>query len=283
MTARKLVSLLELLRVYADRFVSMATRFKDETSLLNGPDIWQDEKHRTFLIITLRELDQMCQDSELPVTGKMVKSLLKTFDLAECESDEGIKELAREQLPNHFLAHELHTLNGRFRDELATKLFLQIPHNRSQFFDEPLAGWEAIVKRFDSCIRDVEEMNRCFALSRYPAAMFHALHVAEWGAIVLGDKIGVTDPKKGWGPTFKKLNELVKAGHGKLPPTVSVTFEFLEQMHREIETMMLAWRHKVDHAANTLAIVPNADFTPDIAEHIIQSTKVFMSRLMDGI
>lgn len=126
-------------------------------------------------------------------------------------------------------------------------------------------------------------MNKCFALSRYPAAMSHAMHVAEWGAIELGNRIGVTDPKKGWGPTERKLSELVRGGHSKLPASLGIPFEFLEQMNREVDSMVLAWRHKIDHAANSLAIIPNADFTPDIAEHIMQSVKVFITRLQDGI
>lgn len=48
-------------------------------------------------------------------------------------------------------------------------------------------------------------MNKCFALSRYTAAMFHAMQIAELGAIELGDYIGVIDPKKGWGATEKSL------------------------------------------------------------------------------
>jgi plasmid stabilization system protein ParE len=47
--------------------------------------------------------------------------------------------------------------------------------------------------------------------------------------------------------------------------------------------MVLAWRHKVDHAANHLYIVPNTDFTPDIAEHIIGAVRIFMRRLLEGI
>jgi hypothetical protein len=113
--------------------------------------------------------------------------------------------------------------------------------------------------------------------------MFHALHVAEWGAIKLGDYIGVTDPKKGWGPTQNKLRELLKAGHSSLPAALTGKFNFLEQISREIDSMVLAWRHKVDHAANHLAIVPNAEFTPDIAEHIIGAVRVFMNRLLEGI
>jgi hypothetical protein len=47
--------------------------------------------------------------------------------------------------------------------------------------------------------------------------------------------------------------------------------------------MVLAWRHKVDHAANHLAIIPNTDFTPDVAEHIMGAVRIFMLRISEGI
>jgi len=168
-------------------------------------------------------------------------------------------------------------------DELSLRLFLALEPREADYYNKPWEGWEKVVERFGDTTRDVEEMSKCFALSRYTASMFHALHVAEWGAIKLGEYIGVTDPKKGWGPTERKLAELVKAGHSRVPSALSGHFDFLEQMNREINSMVLAWRHKVDHVANHLSIVPNVEFTPDIAEHIIGSVKVFMTRLMDGI
>ena len=63
--------------------------------------------------------------------------------------------------------------------------------------------------------------------------------------------------------------------------SLATKWDFIEQMNREIESLTLAWRHKVDHAANQLAIVPNAEFTPDIAEHIIGAIRVFMLRLVE--
>jgi hypothetical protein len=54
-------------------------------------------------------------------------------------------------------------------------------------------------------------------------------------------------------------------------------------MNREIDSMTLSWRHKIDHAANRLAILPNTDFTPDIAEHITSAVRVFMLRLGEGM
>ena len=47
--------------------------------------------------------------------------------------------------------------------------------------------------------------------------------------------------------------------------------------------MAIAWRHKVDHAANHLAIVPNTEFTEDIAEHIMGAVRIFMLRLTEGM
>lgn len=173
-------------------------------------------------------------------------------------------------------------LSRRISDELNCEYFIQLSNAEALRFEEWRRGWESILQRFPDVTRDVEETNKCFALNRYTAAMFHALHVAEWGAIKLGEHIGVMDPKKGWGPTEKKLRALIDSGHSGLPGNLAGQFEFLEQMNREINSMVLAWRHKVDHAANHLAILPNTDFTPDVAEHIISAVRIFMLRLIEG-
>ncbi len=176
-----------------------------------------------------------------------------------------------------------HELSLRTADELQGRFFCALTASEARHYSKPTEGWGDVIERFPATIADIEEMNKCFAFARYTASMFHALHVAEWGAIYLGGQIGVIDPKKGWNPTEKKLREIIKAGHSALPSSVACSFEFLEQMHREIDSMVLAWRHKVDHAANHLHIVPNTEFTPEIAEHIIGAVKIFMQRLVEGI
>jgi len=192
---------------------------------------------------------------------------------------EVISFFEREDADNLGLHDAMRHVCDDLQRELSLQLFIRIRSEHRERFESPFKGWEAIVNKFGDATRDIEEMNKCFSLCRYTAAMFHALQVAEWGAIAFGDRIGVTDPKKGWGPTVSKLSELIKGGHSKLPPNLAGKFPWLEQVNREISTMMFAWRHKVDHAANHLAIVPREEFTPDIAEHIIDSVKVFMSRL----
>lgn len=99
---------------------------------------------------------------------------------------------------------ELRDLRKRFEDDVKSELFFHLSLEEASLYGNPWDKWEGIVKRFEETTRDIEEMNKCFAFGRYTASMFHALHVAEWGSIKLGDYIGVTDPKKGVGAYRKK-------------------------------------------------------------------------------
>jgi hypothetical protein len=242
-----------------------------DASLLGALD---DSPARKQFIIKSRnlinDLLKYCKENDFPISVCSVERLLLLF---------------HEDAPEHLVAENLYDAVTRaiiiLEDEMSTRLFLQIPYENKDYFDTPLAGWEKILDQFPDCKEDIEEMNRCFALTRYTASMFHALRVAEYGAIVLGDYIGATNPRKGWGATIKRLSALVKGTRKNFPTTLSVSFEFVEQLNREVDSLAMAWRHKVAHPRNSLVILPNASFAPEVAGHIIQSIKVFMMRLME--
>jgi hypothetical protein len=173
------------------------------------------------------------------------------------------------------LCEYLKQLSITFSMELETKIFLQIPSEKMQQFDAPCEGWEEVIKRFPDTVNEIEEMSKCFALSRYGASVFHSLLVVEASLIELGKAIGVTDPKSGWDATTKRLGELVRGGHSKYPPTLSIGFATCEQINQRVETMKHAWRNKVNHFQGKL-IVMRTDFAPDIAEEIMLATRGFM-------
>ncbi len=257
-------------RFYPELFIAMSAALET----VRRPDALKDSDSipvhlKTSGIKAFAPLVENCTTLGLKASAKSVKKIVNLYS-TEGSTFGQQRALALE-------------LQNRLLDEMTGEYFFFLTASGALRYDKWGDGWEKILDRFPDTVRDVEEMNKCFALSRFTAAMFHALHVAECGAIQLGDYIGVLDPKKGWGPTEKKLRELIKGGHANLPTSLKGKFEFLEQMNREIDSMVLAWRHKVDHAANHLAIVPNTDFTPDIAEHILGSVKLFMHRLLEGI
>ncbi|MGA9647057.1 MAG: hypothetical protein WBQ76_14160, partial [Candidatus Korobacteraceae bacterium] len=167
---------------------------------------------------------------------------------------------------------------SRLQDELALNLFFQLPLAQAKYFETPRDGWEEVIARFPDTVSNIEEMSKCFALSRFPAAVYHACQVIELGLIQLGIFLEVTDPKSGFTAVTRELKKLIDKGHSNLPQKYQDCFDFIEQMYGLIEALKSAWRNKIDHAQKTLVLM-TVDFTPAIAEEIMVASRAFMRRL----
>src|SRR5215469_14312902 len=121
-------------------------------------------------------------------------------------------------------------------------------------------------------------MRRCFGLSLYPACVFHAMQVIEHGLIHLGGWLAVRDHKPGWNATTRELRRIVSAGHDKRTEWERKHYAFIEQMDAVSQSLMNAWRHKIDHASGRLVLLPG-ETNPDTAEDIMSATRNFMRRL----
>src|SRR5712691_11472615 len=120
-----LVTLMELLRIYAELFVQRTYHISLSIDRLSGPgsvSIWNDAEHRTNLRLVLEELGDVCAKSELPVTKLKIKYLLICFQNAEDPNHPQV-QILRNNLPNHMIAHSLHEIRDRLIDELSTKIF----------------------------------------------------------------------------------------------------------------------------------------------------------------
>ena len=168
---------------------------------------------------------------------------------------------------------------SRLRDELSLSLFFKLPLEKKRYFDRPCMGWEEVIARFGDIAGDVEEMSKCFALSRYAASVFHSVQVTEGGLIHLGVFLGVKDPKSGWTAVAGELEKLVvKTAYKDLQDCHKKCFAFLEQMHAVTTALKSAWRNKISHSQGRL-ILMTSDFSPDIAEEIMIASRSFMRRL----
>lgn len=272
---------MELLRIYVHDFVDKTFRFGISIDRLTGPnqhDIWHDQEHRTNLLSTLRELSAVCEVGELPVTkikADYVISCLTQYDDPNNADGKKIANLFNNQV----LAHHLHEIRDRFKDELSTKLFFQLPHTRKALFDTPLQGWEEVVSRFPETQSEISEMSRCFSLSRYPASIFHATQVIEAGLIHLGAFLEIKDPKSGWTAVCNELKRIVlRTRFEELKEHEKRHFSFLEQVQGTAESLNSAWRNKISHAMNRLILLPG-DSSPDVAEEIRVAARSFMRRL----
>ncbi|HEX4771323.1 MAG TPA: hypothetical protein VH351_10850 [Bryobacteraceae bacterium] len=176
-------------------------------------------------------------------------------------------------------SEHVESLIGTISRELQSQIFLSVRDGRREFYSNPTKDWERSIERFPDAQEDIEEMNKCFALSRYSASVFHSLLVVEHGLIALGHHIGVTDPKPGWDATYKRLSWLIN-NRASMPPDLN--YDFLEQTKVRLDSMKHAWRNKVNHAAGKL-VIERTGFSDVSAEEVIVACRSFMRHLAEGL
>ena len=169
-------------------------------------------------------------------------------------------------------------LQGRLEDEAHAMTLLALNTEEADYYGNPRKDWDVVIDRFPDTVIDVEEARKCFALSRYAAAVFHTMQVVEVGLIELGKFIQVRDPKSGWTAVANELKKIVVKKYEDRTDFERQHFELLEQVQGTVEALKNAWRNKVSHAQGRL-ILMNQDFSPEIAEEILFASRSFMRRL----
>jgi hypothetical protein len=264
---------MEILRAYAEAYPQGAHSLTLISTAItasqrSGLDVRSDQLLLGRLHGHLLELVRHCD--HLPVTRIAINDLLKIISRPEYmdQWDE----------PEIVLLSCISDIQGRLRDELSINLFFNLPHEKKKYFDAPCTGWEDALRRFPDALLDVEEMSRCFALSRYAASVFHSVAVIEVGLLHLGGFVSVNDPHSGWTAVTGRLQKIVDTKYASLSDSEKEHRPFLEQMHAVTQSLKSAWRNKISHAQGKL-LVMTSEFSPDIAEEIMISSRSFMRRL----
>lgn len=267
---------MELLRFSAESYIKLHDSLSKLQSDLNGDEVEQFPDATDLTGNALPLGDSRKGDAQRLL--KYSRMLCTRINLRICVKH--IDELLRSVEGGWLGANALGALMANVTRELSCQLFVGIAPERQDLYENGRAGWDEIIAAFPASGDDVEEMNKCYALCRYPATVFHSLMVVEHGLVALGKRLGVTDPKEGWDATFRELDKIVKAGHSK--NHTGLNFEFLQQLHTCVEAMKLAWRNKVNHATGK-PLVMSGGFAPVVAEEIVTASRGFMRRLVEGI
>jgi hypothetical protein len=258
-------TLLELLRFHAESYVGMSKLLHDFSLCLSTEEAQSNSVSGEDLLTARQYLEMAkagCEEIGLQVCTKHAEELLRSVDSGLITSP------------------QIGALLQNIERELSCHFFVGIPPERVKLFTESRLGWEQVIARFPRTVDDVEEMNKCFSLSRYQAAVFHSLMVMEHGLVELGQKIGATDHREGWDASCKKLAEIVGAGYKA--NTTDLDYAFLEQLNTCVQAIKLAWRNKVNHATGKPNVI-SGGFACDVAEEIISATRGFMRRLAERL
>jgi hypothetical protein len=267
-SSSRLVSLMELLQTKAEVFCRLTGLVGQIMAYFDEDRIFALGAIDAYYSRSLTEIVEEAKKLKLRSTLQHLRRVYVRLSEQDCHDTE-----------RHELLNEL---NNRIMDDLEGTIFLSIPFDKADYYENPRKNWEVIIARFPDTVSDIEEASKCFALSRYAAAVFHSLHVVECGLIELGKYIGVADPKSGWTAGANELSKIVKKTYHDRTDFEKQNAAFLEQVQGTVEALKNAWRNKISHVSGRL-ILMTTDLSPDIAEEILFATRAFMRRLVEGL
>jgi hypothetical protein len=119
---------------------------------------------------------------------------------------------------------------------------------------------------------DIVEAGNCLALDRTTACVFHLMRVMEFGVQRFGDKIGIRFVNEtNWQGILNQVNGRIR----DLPEKPAVKKRRKEQyadVAGHLYNVKVAWRNPVMH--------PKRTYTPEEAEHLFATVKMFTTNLV---
>ena len=262
------VSLLEMLRLYGDLFVQNLSRILQ----------WEVKCERISQGLT--PLNPNIAVEIYAYVGVLHVELASYGLKTAAKKAQRIRtdlETAQMRVDYGKMTSMLKELRERIEDDLHSTVLLTLSEPESVLYQKPEGDWGDAARRFSKIRHDIEECSKCFALGRYPASVFHAMLIAEFGVIQVSDFFAVSGDKPGWGA----LERLQRISDKKWPDKTSLEQQhakFLEAVLPLAFSMKNAWRHKMDHVANKIVWI-DTSFDAEFAKDIISATSAFMRRL----
>jgi hypothetical protein len=265
--AHGVVSLLEMLRFFANEYILSAMNLGSIESVAAGEDRDGLAKPEAlgYVFAHIQILNTLASYHGLAATSSQCERIIRRIDgsLPQVRWKE--------------LREMLKSLRERGEDELRSEFFLHLDKREVEMYDHPTKDWEEVSSRFHKIRFNIEEAMKCFALQRYGAAVFHILQVAEYGVIKVAELMQVPDDKPGWG-SLQKIQNLIKIPYPQRTDLAQTHSKFLESVLPLAFVIKDRWRHKLDHVNNQI-VWYDTDFSPELADEIIKATRGFMRNL----
>jgi hypothetical protein len=203
---------------------------------------------------------QSCQTLGLPSTSIQVDRIVKIIT----ESGDGNTVLWDRIKP------ELIQLQVRWEEETSGSIAYHLNSTERSLYENPTKDWQDVLTAFPTALNDVQEMNRCFALSRYTGSVFHAMRILEPGLGALGKEFGIPTSMNTWKTIIDRLRKAVEARSIAEGARWSDR-DFYSDVAAQVWFFKDAWRNHVMHARVT--------FDVETAPPIIEYTRRLMTQL----
>ncbi len=272
----RLVSLWEVLKKFAESFYQLGAviatyrlQFNPEKPPIAFADL--DIKTKTaytFSTFSLNPLNQRLNELELTFSLKAVRKLEELLN-------QGSTPLGEPKLWQ--LANAMESIDEHIRHELQERVLFYVSPGKATCYDNFRDGWEDALNKFDIAA-DVEEAEKCYALDRFAASVFHAMRVTEAGVVALGAHFSLPPNilETPWGNIIHEIEGVVKNLPQTTPSEKEIQSKFAA-IAADLFQVNLAWRIPASHVTRK----PASKYTSDEAADVLSRTKALMRHLAD--
>jgi hypothetical protein len=256
----KIVSLLDMLDFYADRYLRIygaLTQLTQVIQLAKG----------TPILLGPSERDELGWLHENLVALGLTNSAIAAKRLLNFIEKSGA--LTQSEPVHHFLEQVIQ----RIPDELQGQLALMVPFDKARYYNEPGGVWqESIRGSFSSTEHDMEEAGKCFALGRYTASVFHSMRILEAGLVALGAALDVRVGEN-WNTALDQIEKEIRSRnrstHGDAWKNTDEPFYTEAATH--FRMVKNAWRNHTMHLKE--------HYDEERAQGVLNSVSDFMRHL----
>jgi hypothetical protein len=254
----RLWSLLDMLRFHADAFCRAMGILPQVWPRLNA-GVSPDEESVGAFGGAVQELDKCCLELQLPVSHVQANAIMQRVRLASQGRTVPFTELGR-------MTTELYS---RVIDELASRYFLMLKTENVSAYAEPLGGWDIPIRAFHSIQDEITEAQKCYALERSTACVFHLMRALEVPLKVLSTELGIVKHSPTW---EAYLSVMEKAIATKFPEKTKAHGEkraYFTALEGQLRAIKTAWRNPTMHEIAKL-------YTSEMANELLVLVRGFM-------
>jgi hypothetical protein len=277
----RLVSLLDMLKKYAKGFFEISSdlaKLHAAMAIVEKDDYVGDLAKNGGLYIPtiLDKIRLSCSEMNLIFSMNKIDRILKQY--------EGLKALGQSMPEDEFgamacnkLKPVIQELTERIEDELNTKYLFYVSEQARRYYEENQFD-DLAIAIFDKSNFDMIEAGKCFALSQYPACVFHLMRILDAGLKLLGEQLGIQVKNHNWDEYKRELKGRAVAMRATNPEKAQTIFDIIEHYDA-----IAGIRNPLMHSDELLPIDSihriEKKYTPDEAFRQFDNVKVFMASL----
>jgi hypothetical protein len=229
------------------------------------PDVPLKLKHCETFVRVFTRIGQGCEYLNLPAAKESCDEIVSLCSKADARLPKSGK------IQSLFIE-----LNKRIEIELKAHAFLCIPKEQSEFYKDPLKGWQTTIAAFPKSTHDIEEASKCLALRRNTACVFHLMRVMGAGVTALGKSLNEPTLNASrnltWDNVLRRCARELEKPFKEMSPVWQSDKEFYATATTKLFAVKDAWRNPNAHEVGE-------KYIDEEAEDIYRTVRSFMRHL----